>query len=162
MGSRIAGLAAAQRPRTRSKKLGCDGRLRSHGRLDPPAFLATTTTRLCLNALQSAYVRRETYVGPWLPEPADTSADPILGVERGDALAFATLVPLEKLPPTEHAAYVLREAFNYPYARIAHILQVKEENAHQLVSRARKHIATYRREPASPTEHGLTSGGAAV
>ncbi len=54
--------------------------------VDPAAFLATTTTRLCLNALQSARARRETYIGPWLPEPVDTSADPHLGAERGEAL----------------------------------------------------------------------------
>jgi RNA polymerase sigma-70 factor (ECF subfamily) len=109
--------------------------------LDPAAFLATTTTRLCI-ALQSARVRRETYIGPWLPEPVDTSADPHLGAERGEALELATVMLLEKLPPTERAAYVLREAFDYPYAKIADIVQVKEENARQLVSRARKHIAT--------------------
>jgi RNA polymerase sigma-70 factor (ECF subfamily) len=121
--------------------------------IDPAAFLATTTTRLCINALQSARARRETYIGPWLPEPVDTSADPHLGAERGEALELATVMLLEKLPPTERAAYVLREAFDYPYAKIADIVQVKEENARQLVSRARKHIATGRREPASAAEH---------
>lgn len=120
--------------------------------LDPAAFLATTTTRLCINALQFARARRETYIGPWLPEPVDTSADPHLGAERGEALEIATVMLLEKLPPTERAAYVLREAFDYPYAKIADIVQVKEENARQLVSRARKHIATGRREPASSAE----------
>ena len=108
--------------------------------VDPAAFLATTTTRLCLNALQSARARRETYVGPWLPEPVDTSADPHLGAERGEALELATVMLLEKLPPTERAAYVLREAFDYPYARIADVVQVKEENARQLVSRAQAHL----------------------
>ncbi len=102
--------------------------------VDPAAFLATTTTRLCLNALQSARARRETYIGQWLPEPVDTSADPHLGAERGEALELATVMLLEKLPPTERAAYVLREAFDYPYARIADVVQVKEENARQLVS----------------------------
>lgn len=120
--------------------------------IDPAAFLATTTTRLCINAMQSARARRETYVGPWLPEPVDTSADPHLGAERGEALELATVMLLEKLPPTERAAYVLREAFDYPYAKIADIVQVKEENARQLVSRARKHIATGRREPTSSAE----------
>lgn len=120
--------------------------------VDPAAFLATTTTRLCLNALQSARARRETYVGPWLPEPVDTSADPHLGAERGEALELATVMLMEKLQPTERAAYVLREAFDYPYARIAEIVQVKEANARQLVSRARKHISTSRREKTSPAE----------
>lgn len=96
--------------------------------------------------------RRETYIGPWLPEPVDTSADPHLGAERGEALELATVMLLEKLPPTERAAYVLREAFDYPYARIADVVQVKEENARQLVSRARKHISTGRREQTSSAE----------
>ncbi len=114
---------------------------------DPAAFLATTTTRLCINALQSARARRETYIGPWLPEPVDTSADPVLGAERGEALELATLMLLERLTPTERAAYVLREAFGYPYAQIGEVLQVHEDNARQLVTRARKHIAAERRAP---------------
>ncbi|HEU0182881.1 MAG TPA: sigma factor, partial [Agromyces mariniharenae] len=61
---------------------------------DPPAFLATTTTRLAINALQSARARRETYIGPWLPEPVDTSQDPTLGAERTEALGYAVLVML--------------------------------------------------------------------
>ena len=120
--------------------------------VDPAAFLATTTTRLCLNALQSARARRETYIGPWLPEPVDTSADPHLGAERGEALELATLMLLERLSPTERAAYVLREAFDYPYAQIGEVLQVKEENARQLVTRARKHIAAERRAPVDSAE----------
>jgi RNA polymerase sigma-70 factor, ECF subfamily len=115
--------------------------------IDPAAFLATTTTRLCINALQSARARRETYIGPWLPEPVDTSADPVLGAERGEALELATLMLLERLTPTERAAYVLREAFGYPYAQIGEVLQIQEDNARQLVARARKHIAAERRAP---------------
>lgn len=112
---------------------------------NPPAFLATTTTRLCINLAQSAHSRRETYIGTWLPEPVDTSDDPHLGAERGEALQLAVLLLLEKLSPTERAAYVLREAFDYPYRQIADILQLEEANARQLVSRARKHIADNRR-----------------
>lgn len=119
---------------------------------DPPAFLATTTTRLAINALQSARARRETYVGPWLPEPVDTSHDPTLGAERGEALGFAVLVMLERLTPTERAAYVLREAFAYPYAQIAEIVQLSEAAARQLVSRARKHLAGERRREVSTQE----------
>jgi RNA polymerase sigma-70 factor (TIGR02957 family) len=117
--------------------------------VNPAAFLATTTTRLAINALQSARVRRETYIGPWLPEPVDTSADPYLGAERGEALEFAALLLMEKLTPNERAAYVLREAFDYPYAQIAEILQSTEPAVRQLVSRARKHVAGERRAPAS-------------
>src|SRR5262249_30276899 len=78
-----------------------------------------TTTRLCINLAQSARERRETYIGSWLPEPVDTSSDPGLGAERGEALKLAVLVLLEKLTLTERAAYVLREAFEYPYRQIA-------------------------------------------
>lgn len=119
---------------------------------NPPAFLATTTTRLCINLAQSAHSRRETYIGTWLPEPVDTSADPGLGAERGEALRLALLVLLEKLSPTERAAYILREAFDYSYRQIADILQMEEANTRQLVSRARKHIADGRRQPVSSGE----------
>jgi RNA polymerase sigma-70 factor (TIGR02957 family) len=116
------------------------------------AFLATATTRMAINVAQSARSRRELYVGPWLPEPVDTSTDPHLGAERGEALEFAVLILMEKLSPTERAAYILREAFNYSYQEIADILRVSAENSRQLVTRARKHIADERRTPASPAE----------
>lgn len=119
---------------------------------DATAFLMTATTRMCINTLQSAHSRRETYAGPWLPEPVDTSADPALGAERTEALKFATSMLLEKLPPAERAAYILREAFDYPYDLIARTIRVTEVNARQLVSRARKHLATDRCESASPAD----------
>jgi len=119
---------------------------------NPPAFLATTTTRLCINLVQSAHTRRETYIGTWLPEPVDTSGDPGVGVERGEALKLAVLLLLEKLSPTERAPYVLREAFDYSYRQIADILQMEEANVRQLVSRARKHIADGRRTSVSSGE----------
>lgn len=112
---------------------------------NPPAFLATTTTRLCINVAQSAQSRRETYIGTWLPEPVDTSSDPRLGAERGEALQLAVLLLLERLSPTERAAYVLHEAFDYSYRQVAEILQMEEANARQLASRARKHLADGRR-----------------
>ncbi|MDQ0894940.1 RNA polymerase sigma-70 factor [Agromyces ramosus] len=117
-----------------------------------PAFLATATTRLAINALQSARARRETYIGPWLPEPVDTSGDPTLGAERAEALGVAVLVMLERLTPTERAAYVLREAFAYPYDQISQIVQLSEAAARQLVSRARKHLAGERRREVSQQE----------
>jgi RNA polymerase sigma-70 factor (ECF subfamily) len=120
--------------------------------LNATAFLVTTTTRLAINVAQSARSRRETYVGMWHPEPVDTSADPELRAERGEALALAVLLLLERLSPTERAAYVLREAFDYPYSQVANILQLEEANARQLVSRARKRIAGDRRESVSPAE----------
>lgn len=119
---------------------------------NPLAFLVTATTRLAINVLQSAHARRETDVGPSLPEPVDTSADPALGAERGEALNLAVLLLLERLSPTERAAYVLREAFNHPYRQIADILRVEEANARQLVTRAREHVSGRRRAPVSPAE----------
>ncbi len=119
----------------------------------PPAFLATIATRLSINVARSARARRESYIGPWLPEPIDTSTDPTLGAERGEALEFAFLLLLERLSPTERAAYVLREAFVYPYEQISEILQVSAANARQLVSRARKRLSTGRREPIDRTAH---------
>jgi RNA polymerase sigma factor (sigma-70 family) len=118
----------------------------------PLAFLVTATTRLAINVLHSARARRETCAGSCLPELVDTTTDPGSGAERGEALNRAVLVLLEKLLPTERAAYVLREAFNYPYREIADILRVEEANARQLVTRAREHVSGGRRAPVSPAE----------
>ncbi|MFF1484182.1 RNA polymerase sigma-70 factor [Streptomyces sp. NPDC058319] len=120
---------------------------------EPVAFLTTVTTRLAVDVARSARVRRESYVGPWLPEPVDTRSDPQLGAERAEAVELAVLFLLEKLNPVERAAYVLREAFDYPYRRIADILRTSEANTRQLVSRARRHLADGRREPAGPAAH---------
>jgi RNA polymerase sigma-70 factor (ECF subfamily) len=120
---------------------------------EPAAFLATVTTRLAINFTQSARARRESYVGTWLPEPVDTRTDPQLGAERAEALDLAVLLLLEKLNPVERAAYVLREAFDYTYRRIADIVETSEANARQLVSRARRRLAAERREPVDSAEH---------
>ncbi|GAA3830186.1 RNA polymerase sigma-70 factor [Streptomyces chiangmaiensis] len=120
---------------------------------EPVAFLSTITARLALNCAQSARMRRESYIGPWLPEPVDTSTDPQLGAERAEALDLAVLHLMEKLNPVERAAYVLREAFNYRYKRIADVLETSEANTRQLVSRARKHLSAEHREPVSSTAH---------
>lgn len=120
--------------------------------VNPQAFLTTAATRLAINVLQSARSRRETYAGPWLPEPVDTSEDPTLGAERAEALSVAVLVLLERLTPTERAAYVLREAFDYGYPEIARIVGVSPTATRQLVSRARKHLASERRNTVSTTE----------
>ncbi|MDX3095574.1 RNA polymerase sigma-70 factor [Streptomyces sp. ME01-24h] len=120
---------------------------------NPRAFLATTVTRLAINVLQSARARRETYVGPWLPEPVDTESDPALGAVNGEALEVAVLMLLEKLTPAERAAYVLREAFAYPYAQIADVLGQSNANARQLVSRARKHLAAEKRSSIVAGDH---------
>jgi RNA polymerase sigma-70 factor (ECF subfamily) len=119
---------------------------------NPAAFLTTTATRLAINATTSAHARRETYIGPWLPEPVDTSADPALGAERAEALETAVLLLLEKLTPAERAAYVLREAFGYSYREVADVLDTSEVNARQVARRAREHLESERSAPASPVQ----------
>ncbi|MET7335760.1 sigma-70 family RNA polymerase sigma factor [Nonomuraea sp. NPDC005650] len=121
--------------------------------VDSPArFLATVTTRLAINVTKCARVRRETCAGPRLPEPADTGADPYLGAERGEALELAVLLLLERLSPAERAAYVLREAFDYPYRQIAGIVRLSEAAVRQLVCRARKRVLVERRTPVTRAE----------
>ena len=120
--------------------------------LNPAAFLVTTTTRLAINVAESARSRHETYVGPSLPDPVDTSADPKLAAERSEALKRAVRLLLEKLSPTERAAYTLREAFDYPHREIANLLQLTEANSRQLVTRARKHITNGRQARVSTAE----------
>ena len=117
---------------------------------EPVAFLTTIVTRLSINVLQSSRVRRETYIGPWLPEPVNTEDDPALGAERAEALQFAILLTLEKLTPTERAAYILREAFDYPYARVAEVISTSPASARQLVSRARAHLASAKHTTVDP------------
>ena len=121
---------------------------------NPYAFLATTTRRLCINVAQSARsLRHETCCETWCFEQVDTSTDPGLGAERGEALWLAVLIILEETHArSKRAAYILREAFDYPYRQIANILQMEEANTRQLVSRARKHIADDRRQPVSSDE----------
>jgi RNA polymerase sigma-70 factor, ECF subfamily len=119
---------------------------------DAAAFLATTTKRLALNVAQSARVRRETSVDPWDPEPVDVQADPTLGAERREALELAMRTLMEKLSPSERAAYLLREAFDYPYRRISDVLATSEANARQLLTRARLHLASEPRRQVSAAE----------
>jgi RNA polymerase sigma-70 factor (TIGR02957 family) len=117
---------------------------------EPAAYLTTIATRLSINLAQSAHHRRETYIGPWLPEPVSTEDDPALGAERAEALQIAILLTLERLTPPERAAYILREAFDYPYPRIAEVLSTSVVNARQHVSRARSHLASVRRAEVEP------------
>ena len=119
---------------------------------EPAAFLATIVTRLAINALDSARARREVYVGPWLPEPVATEGDPTLGAERAEAMSLAVLLLLERLTPAERAAFVLHEAFDYPYRQIAEVLEIGEANARQLASRARAHLDRERTAEVTPAE----------
>src|SRR3990170_1522018 len=108
----------------------------------PRAYLSTVVSRLSLDHLRSARIRRETYVGEWLPEPLVPSADddPARKAEMADSLSLAFLVLLESLSPEQRAAYLLREVFDEPYDRIAEIVGTSEQNARQLATRARRHV----------------------
>ena len=108
----------------------------------PRAYLSTVVSRLSLDHLRSARVRRETYVGEWLPEPLVASADddPARKAEMADSLSLAFLVLLESLSPEQRAAFLLREVFDEPYDRIAEIVGTSEQNARQLATRARRHV----------------------
>jgi RNA polymerase sigma-70 factor (ECF subfamily) len=108
----------------------------------PRAFLSTVVSRLSLDHLRSAQVRRETYVGEWLPEPLVASADddPARKAEIADSLSLAFLVLLESLSPEQRAAFLLREVFDEPYDRSAEIVGTSEQNARQLATRARRHV----------------------
>ena len=112
------------------------------------AFLSTIVTRLCLNHLESARMQRETYIGPWLPEPVlaepDVSLAPAQQAELHDSLSIAFLTLLEELTPLERAVFLLREVFDYEYSEIAEILDKEEAACRQMLSRARKHIAEHR------------------
>jgi RNA polymerase sigma-70 factor (ECF subfamily) len=117
--------------------------LREGERVESPrAYLSTVVTRLCIDQLRSARARRERYVGEWLPEPllASDEADPARHAEVADSLSLAFLVLLESLSPEQRAAFLLREVFDYPYDQIAAIVATSEQNARQLVARARRHV----------------------
>ena len=108
----------------------------------PKAYLATVTTRLAIDALRSARTRRESYLGPWLPEPllTDPAAGPDAVAETADSLSMAFLVVLETLSPVERAVFLLHDVFAYDYAEIAEIVGKTEANCRQLATRARKHV----------------------
>jgi RNA polymerase sigma-70 factor (TIGR02957 family) len=106
------------------------------------AFLTTVTTRLAIDQLRSARARRETYLGPWLPEPLLTSTEPDAAehAEMADSLSMSFLVLLETLSPVERAIFLLREVFEYGYDEIAGIVGKTEANCRQIFARARKRI----------------------
>jgi RNA polymerase sigma-70 factor (ECF subfamily) len=120
---------------------------REEGPIDEPAaWMTTVATRLSINVLKSARARRESYVGPWLPEPLveDPAPGPASRAEVADSLSLALLVLLERLTPVERAAYLLREVFGYEYADVARIIERTEVNTRQLVTRSRKHLEASR------------------
>ncbi|GAA0237805.1 RNA polymerase sigma-70 factor [Actinomadura nitritigenes] len=112
---------------------------------DPKAYLVRITTNVALDRLRSARAQRETYVGPWLPEPMLTSPDVAAeGAELSESVSMAMLVVLETLSPLERAVFVLKEVFGYPYAEIARALDRTETSVRQLGTRARKHVEARR------------------
>jgi RNA polymerase sigma-70 factor, ECF subfamily len=122
----------------------------------PKAFLSTVVTRLCLNHLQAARVQRESYLGPWLPEPLLTEDDPgspISQAEMLESISMAFLVLLERLTPVERAVFLLREVFDYSYPEIATIVGKEEVSCRQILSRAKKFIAAQRPRFTPSTEH---------
>ncbi|MEU4096801.1 sigma-70 family RNA polymerase sigma factor [Streptomyces sp. NPDC026673] len=122
--------------------------------LNPSAHLASTATRLAIDTARSAHANRRSYIGPWLPEPIDTGTDAEAGSREAEteSLELALLLALERLTPTERAAYVLREAFGYPYPQIAEILQLGLGDAHQIVRRAREYLLLETRGTPDPAE----------
>ena len=123
--------------------------LRLHQALDrgeriasPRAFVATVTTRLAISELRSARVRRERYVGDWLPEPIVTDAleEPARHAEMADSMSLAMLVLLESLSPEQRAVLLLHDVFDYPFAEIAEIVGKREDNVRKLATRARHHV----------------------
>jgi RNA polymerase sigma-70 factor, ECF subfamily len=121
---------------------------------NPAAFITTATTRLAIDVLRSARVRREAYTGSWLPEPL-VEEEAGRRVEDEEAVSLAFLVLLERLNPDERAVLVLRESFDYPFSDIAEILDISEANARQILSRARRRIDDERpRFDSDPRERG--------
>jgi RNA polymerase sigma-70 factor (ECF subfamily) len=118
---------------------------------NPEAFATTVATRVAIDHLRSARVRRETYVGPWLPEPLIESGDP---AELADSLSYGLLVVLETLGPVERAAFLLHDVFGFGYDELARVLDRTEPACRQLVSRARHRVTGGRpRLPVDAGEH---------
>ncbi len=117
---------------------------KAEGIEDARGWLTTVVSRICLDRLRSAAVRRETYVGSWLPEPLLTTGeddDPLASVVRADGVRMAALVVLDRLTPDQRVAFVLHDAFSLPFSEIADVLGVSEAAARQHASRARKAVA---------------------
>ena len=130
-----------------------DGKVRPES---PKAYLSAVTTRLCIDHARSARVRRETYVGQWLPEPLLTdlaAPDPSSLAEQSDSLSMTFLLLLERLSPVERAVFLLHDVFGYGYDEVSAIVGRGEQACRQLGYRARKHVAEHRRRfDASRTE----------
>ncbi len=133
----------------------------------PKSYLSAIVTRLCIDHLRSAYVRREAYTGPWLPEPLVAGSGFAETMAQKESVSIAFLVLLEKLSPLERAVFLLREVFDYGYDEIAQIVDKSEANCRQIVRRAHQHIGQPPRYDVSPEQrdrlaaqfmHTLASG----
>ena len=114
----------------------------------PKSYLSSITTRLCIDYLRSARVKREHYIGSWLPEPLITQESESTDlVELTDSLSMAFLVMLERLSPTERAVFLLREVFGYNYTEISNIVDKKAANCRQIFKRARHNLKQSERFP---------------
>ncbi|RYF92726.1 MAG: sigma-70 family RNA polymerase sigma factor [Caulobacteraceae bacterium] len=121
---------------------------------EPAAWLTQTTARLCLDRLKSARARRETYVGPWLPEPLieEEPADPL---ERAEDVSVAFLLALERLSPLERAVFLLHDVFDQDYGQVAMALGRDEAACRQLASRARGHLKEARPRYSVPQDQAM-------
>ncbi|RZS68235.1 RNA polymerase sigma-70 factor (ECF subfamily) [Agromyces ramosus] len=133
----------------------------------PRAWLTTVASRICLNILDSARVRRERYVGEWLPEPLPSASagasvvsgvstaavDPLDRITLDDSVSMALLVVLESLTPAERVAFVLHEVFGVPFAEIGEIVGRSPEATRQLASSARRHVRDLRARPTDAADH---------
>lgn len=121
---------------------------------DDQAFLRTTVTHLCVDRLRSARARRESYVGPWLPEPVvhDAADGPESAAVLADDLSFALLLALERLDPLERAAFLLHDALGVPFSEVAQTLERSEEAVRKLASRARVRVQDAHRAPRVPRD----------
>ncbi|MDB5471141.1 MAG: polymerase sigma factor SigJ [Caulobacter sp.] len=124
------------------------------GALDPGAWLAQTTTRLCLDRLKSARARRESYVGPWLPEPL-IEEEPVDPLERAEDVSVAFLLALERLSPLERAVFLLHDVFDQDYGQVARALGRDEAACRQLASRARGHLKDARPRYSVPRDEAM-------
>jgi RNA polymerase sigma-70 factor (ECF subfamily) len=122
---------------------------------EPRGFLTRVVVRLCLDQMKSARAQRETYVGPWLPEPVVVEDnDPAAAAELANSLSLAFLVVLEELAPVERAAFLLHDVFDYGYPEIADMLDRGEPACRQLVSRARNRVGERRHRFDADREQG--------
>jgi len=127
----------------------------------PRAYLSAVVTRLSIDQLRSARVRREEYVGPWLPEPLPEEPAPDVAdtAALNESLSMAFLVLLESLTPTERAVFLLREVFDYDYGEISHLVDKSEANCRQIAHRARGYVAARRpRFERSPEQEERLTG----